>query len=278
MPIRSRRSALAAAFVAVTVACGALSYRAGAAGPGMQPTRAARKSPKLARATPAPDTFTFRAIGPVVSGGRVSAVAGSDRDDRLYFVGGAAGGVFKSIDGGTSFQPAWSGPHFGALGNPWKNSNARGVYRTVDGGRSWTKTLFVGPASGVADLAWNPRAPRTVFALSAQSRARLIALRNALTSNALHDEDSVGLPDRVREQIGGLIGQIGGAVQPPFEQHQAALDALRPVIVRADAQVRAVLGDAFAQRLEMSAPNTPAPSAAPARASAPPSAAPARVP
>jgi hypothetical protein len=82
-------------------------------------------------------------------------------------------------------------------------------------------------------------------------RARLIALRNDLTSNPLHDEDSISLPDRIREQIGALIGQLGGALQPPFEQHQAALDALRPGVAQSYERIAAVLGAAFAQRLGM---------------------------
>jgi hypothetical protein len=87
--------------------------------------------------------------------------------------------------------------------------------------------------------------------LPAAARARLIALRNGLTSNPLHDEDSISLPDRVREQIGGLIGQLGGALQPPFEQHQAALYALRPQVEHAYAEIGAVLGARFAKRLVM---------------------------
>ena len=41
---------------------------------------------------------------------------------------------------------------------------ARGVYRTTDGGRLWTHTLGLGPASGVVDSAWIPTQPSIVFA------------------------------------------------------------------------------------------------------------------
>ncbi|MGB6414940.1 MAG: hypothetical protein WBF19_16490, partial [Candidatus Cybelea sp.] len=47
--------------------------------------------------------LTFREIGPAISGGRSTAVAGSNNDPRLYYAGGAGGGVFKSTDGGASW-------------------------------------------------------------------------------------------------------------------------------------------------------------------------------
>src|ERR1700674_2172030 len=42
----------------------------------------------------------WRQIGPAISGGRVSATAGTDADPFLYYVGAADGGVFKTIDAG----------------------------------------------------------------------------------------------------------------------------------------------------------------------------------
>jgi photosystem II stability/assembly factor-like uncharacterized protein len=285
MPTRPRL-AVAAALVAAALPCGLAPCAAAA--PDRANATVRRPVPKAAKATPAPDTFTFRAIGPAASGGRVSAVAGSDRDARLYYVGGAAGGVFKSTDGGTSFQPAWTGPHFGAigaiavapsdasvvwagtgeanprndvsygdgvwrshdggkhwthvglddtaliskilvdpvnpkralvgaLGNPWKDSDARGVYRTVDGGHSWTKTLFVGPASGAADLAWNPKHPRTVFAAMWQFRRRPWIATSGGPQDGLYRSRDGGRSWAKIQGRGfptGLLGRIGVAIAP----------------------------------------------------------------
>jgi photosystem II stability/assembly factor-like uncharacterized protein len=107
--------------------------------------------------------------------------------------------------------------------------------------------------------------------LSASARAQLVALRNALTSNPLHDEDSISLPDRVREQVGGLIGQLGGGLQPPFEQHQATLDALRPAVVAAYARIARVLGAGFAHRptSQYRPPSPPPASSTPAAVATP---------
>jgi hypothetical protein len=99
----------------------------------------------------------YRSIGPAISGGRVSAVAGSDRDPMLYYVGSAGGGVFKSVNGGTSFTDVFAKEPIGAIGaiavsprddndvwvgtgeaNPRNDvSYGDGVWRSTDGGKRW---------------------------------------------------------------------------------------------------------------------------------------------
>ncbi len=51
-----------------------------------------------------------------------------------------------------------------AVGNPYRDSGARGIYRTIDGGRSWHRTLYLGPSSGASDVAIDPRDSNVVFA------------------------------------------------------------------------------------------------------------------
>jgi photosystem II stability/assembly factor-like uncharacterized protein len=51
-----------------------------------------------------------------------------------------------------------------AVGNPYRDDSARGIYRTADGGRTWQKTLYLGPESGASDVAIDPRDPRIVYA------------------------------------------------------------------------------------------------------------------
>ena len=251
------------------------------------PAQAAPKPP-LPSPTPAPDTagLKFRAIGPAMSGGRVTAVAGSDRDPSLYYAGGAGGGVFKSTDGGVSFAPAWDGPSFGAigalavapsapdvvwagtgesnprndvsfgdgvwvsrdgakhwthagledtsqiakilvdprdprraivaaLGDPWKDSTARGVYRTVDGGKTWAHTLYVGPSSGAADLAWDPHDPRTVFASIWQFRREPWMATSGGAADGLYRSRDGGVTWTKIQGHGfptDMLGRIGVAV------------------------------------------------------------------
>lgn len=54
----------------------------------------------------------------------------------------------------------------GAMGPLFKNDNNRGVYRSYNGGDSWTKVLFVSDSTGVIDMAINPLNPNIVYAAS----------------------------------------------------------------------------------------------------------------
>lgn len=90
-------------------------------------------------------------------------------------------GIFKSTDGGKSWQ------HMGlehteqiadvvidprdpetvyvaALGHLWGRNPERGVYKTIDGGRSWEKVLYVDDMSGAVDLEMDPRDPKVLYA------------------------------------------------------------------------------------------------------------------
>ncbi len=247
----------------------------------------AAPQPPLSRIAPkAVDTLKFRVLGPAISGGRVSAVAGSDTDPFLYYVGGAGGGVFKSTNGGTSFSSVWekqpvgaigaiavapnddktvwvgtgeanprndvsfgdgmwkstdagkSWKHLGlantsqiarilidprnpkvaivaALGDPWKDSADRGVYRTSDGGATWTKSLYVGPSSGASDIAWDPKHPDTIFAGIWQYRREPWVFTSGGAADGVYRSrdngrtwtklSGHGLP-------GGMMGRIGVAV------------------------------------------------------------------
>jgi photosystem II stability/assembly factor-like uncharacterized protein len=93
-------------------------------------------------------------------------------------------GVYKSVDGGKTWQntglkeshhigrvvihPADPGVvYVAALGHLYSENPERGVYKTSDGGKSWTKILDVavdGRAVGAVDLVMDPVAPDTLYA------------------------------------------------------------------------------------------------------------------
>lgn len=50
------------------------------------------------------------------------------------------------------------------LGHAFGPNRERGVYRTIDGGLSWSKVLFVSDRAGAVDLAMDPANPRVLFA------------------------------------------------------------------------------------------------------------------
>jgi photosystem II stability/assembly factor-like uncharacterized protein len=130
---------------------------------------------------PATDPFAplaYRAIGPAISGGRVTAVAGSDADARVYYAGGAVGGVFKSTDGGASWAPVFDREPVAPIGaiavarrNPsdvWVGtgeSNPRneveegaGVWHSADGGAHWTH-VGLDDAGTISAISIDPRDP-----------------------------------------------------------------------------------------------------------------------
>ena len=121
----------------------------------------------------------------------IGAIAISSRDKNDVWVGTGepwprndvipGDGIYHSTDGGKS----WA--HLGlaqtsqiarvlldprdpkrivvaALGDPFRDSDERGVFRSTDGGKSWTKTLYAGPAVGASDLAMDPKNPDVLYA------------------------------------------------------------------------------------------------------------------
>lgn len=96
-------------------------------------------------------------------------------------------GVFKSVDGGDSWESAGltdtrhvarivihpSNPevvYVAALGHLFGANPERGVFRTADGGASWEKVLYVDEDTGAIDLVMDPDDPRTLFAALYQRR------------------------------------------------------------------------------------------------------------
>jgi photosystem II stability/assembly factor-like uncharacterized protein len=51
-----------------------------------------------------------------------------------------------------------------ALGDPFRDSSERGIFRSTDGGQTWTKTLYAGPSVGASDLAVDPKNPDVMLA------------------------------------------------------------------------------------------------------------------
>jgi photosystem II stability/assembly factor-like uncharacterized protein len=90
-------------------------------------------------------------------------------------------GVYRSEDAGRTWTHAGLGEgqaigrlrvdprdpnrvYAAVLGNPFVPSDTRGVYRTLDGGRSWSRVLFRSDRAGAVDLVIDPGDPRTLYA------------------------------------------------------------------------------------------------------------------
>jgi photosystem II stability/assembly factor-like uncharacterized protein len=51
-----------------------------------------------------------------------------------------------------------------AVGNPFKRTQERGVYRTRDGGRTWQRVLYISDSTGAVDLEFHPGNPTEIYA------------------------------------------------------------------------------------------------------------------
>src|SRR5258706_7068481 len=128
----------------------------------------------------------FRNLGPAVGGGRVTAVAGVPGDPNVIYVGAAAGGVWKSVDGGNSFKaifekyPASIGAIAVAPSNPslvWVGTgesnplndvmDGHGVYFSADAGNS-SRLMVLADVGHVSHVVIDPYGPNAglVAALS----------------------------------------------------------------------------------------------------------------
>src|ERR1041385_4073979 len=112
----------------------------------------------------------WRLVGPM-RGGRVLAVAGIPGDPDTFYFGAAAGGVWKTTNGGQTWSPLFDHQSVSSIGalalapsNPniiyagsgeacirGNISHGDGVYKSVDAGHTWTNvglrdTRHIGPA------------------------------------------------------------------------------------------------------------------------------------
>lgn len=177
----------------------------------------------------------YRLVGPN-QGGRVTTVAGVPSQPRTFYMGAASGGLFRTTDGGESWEPLTEGKvplgssgsiavadsdpdiiYYGtgsdglrsnvstgrgvykttdggetwsfaglrdvgqigavrihptdpntvwvaAVGDAFKPTSDRGVYKTTDGGRTWHNTLFISDSTGAMDVEVQPGNPSVVYA------------------------------------------------------------------------------------------------------------------
>ncbi|MBV8594777.1 MAG: hypothetical protein JOZ50_00855 [Candidatus Eremiobacteraeota bacterium] len=95
-------------------------------------------------------------------------------------------GVYKSTDGGKSWRPAGlrdthttsallvdpKNPNIvyaSSMGHVFAPNAERGVYKSVDGGRTWRKVLFVNPDTGAIDLVMDPNHASVLYAATWQA-------------------------------------------------------------------------------------------------------------
>ena len=187
--------------------------------------------------------LNFRLVGPASTSGRIADIAVHPDNNNIWYVAAASGGVWKTTNHGTTFQPifdnygsysigcvtiapsnsntVWVGTgennnqravaygdgvyksvdggksfknmglkdseHIGkiivhptdeniiwvaAYGPVWSKGGERGVYKSVDGGETWKKTLDISEHTGIAEIAIDPTDASTLYASAHQRRRR----------------------------------------------------------------------------------------------------------
>src|SRR5438105_2875285 len=132
--------------------------------------------------TPTFNGLKFRSIGPAFTSGRVIGFAVDPNNPARYFVASASGGVWKTINDGTTWTPVFDKEGSYSIGaivldpkNPltvWvgagENNSQRsvsygdGVYRSDDGGKTW-KNVGLKKSEHIGRIALDPRDPTVVY-------------------------------------------------------------------------------------------------------------------
>ncbi len=129
--------------------------------------------------------FRFRSIGPASMGGRIDDIAVAESDPNIIYIGYAVGGVFKSENNGTTFEPVFETYNTASIGdiaihptnpnivyvgtgeanNRQTSSFGDGIYKTVDGGRTFTH-IGLRDTQTIARIVIDPKSPDTVYVAS----------------------------------------------------------------------------------------------------------------
>ena len=200
-------------------------------------------------------SMEYRLVGPF-RGGRSAAVTGVSNEPNLFYMGSTGGGVWKTLNGGRTWENISDGYFGGSIGSVevaksdpnviyvgggektlrgnvssgygiWKTENAgktwtsaglknsrhvpririhptdhnivyaavlgniykptqeRGIYKSTDGGKTWKKKLFVNSQAGAVDLTFDPNNPRILYASTWRAQRTPYSLSSGGDGSAL---------------------------------------------------------------------------------------------
>ena len=229
----------------------------------------------------------FRSIGPAFASGRIADIAIHPDDENTWYVAVGSGGVWKTTNAGTTWMPIFDGQAVYSIGcitidpnNPstiwvgtgeniggrhvsfgdgiyrsrdggkswtnmgltesqhiskiivhpdnsdvlwvaaqgplWNSGDERGLYKSTDGGETWTKTLGDDEWTGVTDILIDPRNPDLLYAATWDRHRNVAAYMGGGPGSGIHRSTDGG--ETWEELKGGLpgsnMGKIGLAISP----------------------------------------------------------------
>ncbi len=162
---------------------------------------------------------TWENISDGYFGGSIGAIAVSEWDNNVIYVGGGEKtvrgnvsygyGMFKSVDAGKSWEkiglpnsrhisririhPKNPDVVFAAvMGDLYKSTDERGVYKSNDGGKSWRRVLFANADAGAVDLVMDPSNPRILYASTWRIRRTPYSLESGGAGSGLWKSTDAG--------------------------------------------------------------------------------------
>jgi photosystem II stability/assembly factor-like uncharacterized protein len=170
--------------------------------------------------------------------GSIGAIAVAPSDHNVIYVGTGEGpirgvttshgkGVYKSTDAGETWELvglenrgqipkirihptnpdiAWAA----VQGNIWAPNEARGVFKTIDGGKNWKHELYVNANTGAADLALDPSNPRVLYASMWHHGRTPWFVKSGGDGGGIYKSTDGGETwDKLEKDLPKLIGKVG---------------------------------------------------------------------
>ena len=187
-------------------------------------------------------------------GGSIGAVTVAESDHNVIYAGGGevtvrgnvsyGYGVWKSVDAGKTWKQMGleksrhisrirvhpKNPdivYAAVLGDLFKDTEERGVYKSTDGGKTWKRILFANSGAGAVDLTFDPNNPRIMFASTWKVRRTPYDLSSGGEGSGLWKSTDSGetwewLSDK-KGMPQGTLGIIGVTVSPVNSQRVWAI-------------------------------------------------------
>src|SRR5579872_3843944 len=157
-------------------------------------------------------------------------------------------GVYKTLDGGKTWKNTGlrdsraigkvivnpTNPDIAfvaALGHPFGPNAERGIFRTMDGGKTWEKVLYKDENTGGIDVAFDPHNPNILFAALWQARRTSWSMTSGGPGSGLYRSNDGGATWKRLEEHGlpkGPYGKIGVAVSANSDRVYALIEARLP--------------------------------------------------